>query len=297
VAAGLSVAGQDRYALALEALEHDHTRLQRAPDDRYVRLTRCQWSARKKRPADRYTTLHAWLTAMKQSAPDAWRTACEAGLRVDGRGVRFKGKPANGNRLARVVPDLLASEAVAAFEREQARRALERFERLVVTPGRWGRYLLGCGFEGAEMRLGKLRVALEPPEEVCTVADAFPEGAGLASAARAALSAPDVMVAAVWRLTGANPHARPRAKDALSEIGMRVRTAVRKREVGPRDAPWTGEELTRLGVGEAYETLRGLAWPAPQAVDTEALARSVEQSRELRRSPVAPVTSWSLAHG
>ncbi len=290
------MSGVHRHALALEALHRAHTRLARPADDRFVRLTRCQWSGRKRRAVDRYTTLYRFLAQMKEADPEAWAQVRAGGVRVDGRSVRLGGRPATGARLHKVLSNALLRPAVARFEAHEAARALQRMEDLVVTPGRWGRQLVGCGCAGTELRYGRVRVVLEPSGRMTTVGDLLDSPEALAIGARAALQAPDLMVAAVWSLTPCGRGSRPQVKDALATLTERIRGAVRAREIPGKDAPYTAQELVALGLEETCEELERMIWPAGGPVDASALAGRIAELTRLRRSPLQPRTQWSIAH-
>ncbi len=285
----------DRYELALAALERAATRLPRDPDDRFVRFGRCQWSARKRRPVDRYCTLYTWLAEMKAKAPEAWAVVNAAGVRIDGRSVRFKGKAAKGDRLVDVLGLLLRASAVAAYEVESTRQALQRLEGKTLQPGRWSRRLVGCGLtvanESAELRRGRIRIRLDRPETSTTVG-ALCGPKELALVAESALAAPDQLVAALWSLTHGSKSTRPRAKQALAAIAERIRADAKPHQ----DAPHTAAELLAMGLDAEVDVIQRLVWPAPPAaVDFAALPERLESLERMRRSPLRPRTGWALA--
>ena len=287
----------ERYLIALDALSERSRRIRRVADERFVRVTRCHWSARKRRAVDRYTTLYRWVVQMQRTAPKAWEQATMRGLRVDGRSVRFRGRPVTGARLMKPLHELLEHPSVQAFERHAATGALSRFEALELSPGRWGRHLLGCGLQDGEVRYGRVRFQLEAPAELATVGQAFGNSEGFAQAVAEALEAPDLFVAAAWRASASGRNARPTAKGLLAEVTRRMRSAIKTGALPLKSTPYSAKELAPFGLAEPLESLQRQIWPAPESLEPGRVVEELSRLTALRRSPLRPRTAWSLADG
>lgn len=272
------------------------TRLCPAPQDRFVRLTDCRWSARKLRAVTPYHTLHRWLCEMKSQRPEAWAVLVSAGVRVDGKSVRHRGKVITGARLCAHLRPLLKNAAVSEYVESTTLAALARWAELPVSPGPWGSRLVGAGLSSEGVfRLGRVRVALEIPNDAARIKDLLELSQDVARAASMTVEHPDLIRAGLWSLTDSGVASRPRAKEALKSIAYELRQQLPTGRALGKSMPHKEAPLIAMGLAEELGVLRRLVWPSAQAVDTSRLAAVVQRLAQRRRTPVKPTTGWDLA--